>query len=81
MAFRIGLLKSSALQNDGLDGPVMLQCPTPQETNPKGHWGPNYFLRNSPFNGDVDLLAAPCILQNIGTRVPQSGEAYSDMPR
>jgi hypothetical protein len=34
-----------------------LQCRTPQETNPKGHWGPNCFLRNSPLNGDVDLLA------------------------
>ena len=57
MALRIGLLRSSALQNDGLDVPVILQCRTPQETNPKGHWGPNYFLRNSPLNGDVDLLA------------------------
>ena len=38
MAFRIVLLTSSALQNDGLDVPVILQCRTPQETNPKGHW-------------------------------------------
>jgi hypothetical protein len=44
MALRIGLPGSSALQNDGLDVPVILQCRTPQETNPKGHWGPNYFL-------------------------------------
>jgi hypothetical protein len=44
MALRIGLLKSSALQNDGLDGPVILQFRTPQETNPKGHSGPNYFF-------------------------------------
>jgi hypothetical protein len=57
MALRIGLLRSSALQNDGLDVPLILQCRTPQETNPKGHWGPNYFLRNSPINGDVDLSA------------------------
>ena len=39
MALRIGLLGSSALQNDGLDAPDILQCRTPQETNPKGHWG------------------------------------------
>ena len=30
MALRIGLLRSSALQNDGLDLPVMLQCRTPR---------------------------------------------------
>ena len=39
MALKIGLLRSSALQNDKLDAPVMLQCRTPQETNPKGFWG------------------------------------------
>ena len=44
MALRIGLLRSSALQNDGLDVPLILQCRTPQETNPKSHWGSNYFL-------------------------------------
>ncbi len=47
MALRIGLLRSSALQNDGHIKPVILQCRTPQETNPKGHWGPNYFLQTS----------------------------------
>jgi hypothetical protein len=47
MALRIGLLRSSALQDDGLDVPVILQCRTPQEANPKGHWGPTYFLRTS----------------------------------
>jgi hypothetical protein len=57
MALRIGLLRSSALQNDGLDAPVILQCLTPQEANPKVHWGPNNFLRKSPLNCDVDLLA------------------------
>ena len=41
MALRIGPLKSSALQNDGLVAPVILQCRTPQENNPKGRWGPN----------------------------------------
>ena len=35
MALRIGPLRSSALQNDGLDAPVILQCRTPQETNPQ----------------------------------------------
>ena len=29
MALRIGLLRSSALQDDGLDAPVILQCRTP----------------------------------------------------
>ena len=49
LALRIGLLRSSAVQNDGRIKPVMLQCRTPRETNPKGHWGPNYFLRKSLF--------------------------------
>jgi hypothetical protein len=49
MALRIGLLRRSALQNDGLDVPVILQCRTHRETNPKGHLGPNYFLRKSWF--------------------------------
>ena len=44
MALRIGLLRCSALQNDGLDLPVILQCRTHRETNPKGHWGPNCFF-------------------------------------
>ena len=39
MALRIGLLSRSALQNDGRIKPVILQCRTPQETHPKGHWG------------------------------------------
>jgi hypothetical protein len=50
MALRIGLLKSSALQNDGLDVPVLLQCRTPRETNHKGPTGPNYFLIKSLFS-------------------------------
>ncbi len=44
MAVRIGLLRSSALQNGGLDVSLILQCRTSQETNPKRHWGSNYFL-------------------------------------
>ena len=44
MALRIGLLESSALQNDGFGVPVILQCPTLQETNPKGHSGPNFIF-------------------------------------
>ena len=47
VALRIALLRSSALQNDGRIRPVMLQCRTPQETDPKGHWGPHYFFRQS----------------------------------
>ena len=50
MALRIGLLRSSALQNDGFDAPVILQCRTPQGTNPKGHWGPHYFFIQSLFS-------------------------------
>ena len=49
MALRVGLPGSSALQNDGHIKPVILQCRTPRETNPNGHWGPNYFLINSFF--------------------------------
>ena len=44
MSLRIGLLRSSALQTDGRIKPVILQCRTPQETNPTGHWGPHYFF-------------------------------------
>ena len=69
MALKIGLLGSSALQNDGRAAPVILQCRTPRETNPKGHWGPNHSLINSW------CLLPPCThswytqsydLQNIG---------------
>ena len=49
MALRLGLLRSSALQNDGRIEPVMLQRRSPQETKPKGHWGPNCFFINSFF--------------------------------
>ena len=58
MALRIGLPGSSALQNDGHIVPVILQCRTPQETNPKGQWGPNYFLikSNVLFSSLVVLL-------------------------
>ena len=54
MVLRVGLPGSSALQHDGLDVPVMLQCRTAQETNPKGHWGPNGFFIKSLF------LLPPC---------------------
>ena len=47
MALRIGLPGSSAMQNDEHIKPVILQSRTRRETNPKGHWGPNYFLRKS----------------------------------
>jgi hypothetical protein len=49
MALRIGLLGSSALQNDGHIKPVILQCRTPQETNPKGHWESTCLLIKSLF--------------------------------
>ena len=54
MALGIGLPRSSALQNDGLDAPVILQCRTPQKTNPKGHWVPHFFFIKSLF------LLPPC---------------------
>ena len=47
MDLRIGLLRSSALQNDGRIKPVILQCRTPGKTNPEGHWGPNDFFIKS----------------------------------
>ena len=40
MALRIGLLRSSALQNAGHIRPVILQCRTPRETDSKARWGP-----------------------------------------
>jgi hypothetical protein len=49
MALRIGLPVSSALRHDGHMEPVILQCRTPQETNPKADWTPNYFLITSLF--------------------------------
>ena len=63
MALRIGLQRSSALQNDGLDSPVILQCRAPQETNPEGHWGPHYFFIQSLF------LLPPCT-QSWYTQAP-----------
>jgi len=44
IALRIGLPGSSALQNDGFDVPVILQCRTHRETNRKGLWGPNKII-------------------------------------
>jgi hypothetical protein len=35
--------------NDGLDAPLILQFQTPQETNPKGHWGPHCFFHANLF--------------------------------
>jgi hypothetical protein len=56
-------------ENYGFDVPVILQCRTPQETNPEGRWGSNYCLRISPPNGDVDLLAGSDTCQGTqGTR-------------
>ncbi len=60
MTLRIGLLRISALQNDVQDVPVILQCRTPQETNPKGHWGPKYLLIKWLF------LCPPCIVFQFG---------------
>jgi hypothetical protein len=68
MALRIGLLGSSALQNDRHIKPVILQCRTRQEINPKGHWRPNWFLRKPPPNGDVDLLAGSEFALNLGSQ-------------
>jgi hypothetical protein len=68
MAFRIGLPDNSALQNDGHIKPIILQCRTPQETNPKGHWGPNCFLRKSVFLflPGVGLCLGPLSLEGRG---------------
>ncbi len=49
VAMRISLPGNSALQNDGHIKPVILQCRIPWETNPKCHWGPNYFSIKSLF--------------------------------
>jgi hypothetical protein len=47
MALRIGLLGISAVHNDKGDVPIILHCRTPQETNPKSHWGSIGFLIQS----------------------------------
>jgi hypothetical protein len=61
MALRIGLPGSPALQNDGLDMPVILQCRTPQETNPKGNGGPIYFLgKITPYLLFSSLVVLVC---------------------
>jgi hypothetical protein len=75
MALRIALLRSPALQNDRLYVPVILQCRPRQETNPKGHWVPNYFVRNSPLNGGVDLLAGSDALSKMCV-----SDSYTGLP-
>jgi hypothetical protein len=49
MSLRTGLPGSSALQIDEHIKPVILQCRTPQKTNPKDHLVPNYVLIQSLF--------------------------------
>jgi hypothetical protein len=44
MALMIGLLWSSAVQNDRHITLVLVHCRNPQETNPNGHWGVNSFF-------------------------------------
>ena len=63
MALNIGRLRSSALQNDGPNAPVILQCRAPQETNPKGHCGPNYVFIRYCFFGflPVPSLGIPSL--------------------
>ena len=71
MALRIGLLRSSALQNDGLDVPVILQFRTPRETNPKGHWGPKYFLGKSIMNAfrlSLNAWERACVMGGVRTK-------------
>ncbi len=58
MALRIGLLRSSALQNDGHDVPVILQCRTPQETNPTLPRWLNDSLINQLLTAGIDNLSA-----------------------
>ncbi len=54
MPRRVGLRESSALQHQTRIYSVIFEYQTPQETNPKGHWGPNYFFKKSWF------LLSPC---------------------
>ena len=65
MALRIGLLRSSALQNDGRIKPVILQCRTPQGTNPKGH---------------SDLLECEVQAQEVGTCSQRNGFLLRPLP-
>jgi hypothetical protein len=73
MALRIGLLMSSALQHDGLDAPVILQCRPPQGSNPQGHWGPNYFFIKSLLLLYV-LMSRFCTGANFNTEADGVGK-------
>jgi hypothetical protein len=71
MALRNGLLRSSALQTDGFDAPVILQCRTLQVTNPKGHWWPNPFYKTIVF-ASYPVLVHP-VLRFLEIRNPKLG--------
>jgi hypothetical protein len=49
MTLRVNFLQRSALQNDGLDVPIILQYRTARETNPESHWEPNDLFIKSFF--------------------------------
>ena len=61
MALSISPPVSSALQNDGLDVPVILQCRIPRSTNPKGHWGQLTFLENHCVCSSLVVLVCHCV--------------------
>ena len=80
-ALRMRLLRSSALQNDGLDAPVILECRTSQETNPKGHWGPNYIFRKSLFCFlHVPSLTSNVVFRSARARAQRAPEAPRSVP-
>jgi len=83
MALRIGLPRSSALQNDGLDVPVILQCRTPRETNPKGHWGAKIlFHQILVFSSSLyPVLVYPVLRSLEGCAAHRTAMAARVLPR
>ena len=77
MALRIGLPGSSAMQNDGHIKPVMLQCRTPRDTNPKGHWGAKLLLeKTSSFSSPVVLV---CLGSRMATERNNQAQGHKIM--
>ena len=63
-------------KNDGHIKPVILQCRTPRETNPKGQWGPvgaSVFFStqtHTPTHLEVTIMTTPSITSQHGSRDP-----------
>jgi hypothetical protein len=68
---RIGIPGSSALQNDGFDVPVILQCRTLRETNHKSYWRAKLLFEKSmcfvrPWWSQYVLAPPPGLMPGCG---------------